>query len=334
VTRTLRAIWRLGWKASTEFAAEAFTMQALVKYHGLRDWKLRLPYHDSISANTTSMKTVATITDAKRGGVFIGGAANESANARIGAVLERLSPGSQAKSFRIDSKNIPSGRAKGIGYSSSAGAALTLLCHRLLVGGEPDMKELSRHARVFAASASRSLVGGFSRLYAGGTDETTYSERFADGRDFDLRMVIVPLPSRVRTEDAHREVLTSPFFEARVATAQKRCDEMEKAIRGGDLEKLGVLTERDTLELHSLTMTGENRLIIMTEDSIRIINRVKQMRSDGLDAYFSMQTGPSVFINTSERHEKKVLAAMTKLGYKAYLSKVGGAARIVPVPNG
>ena len=317
-----------------EFAAEAYTMQALVKYHGLQNWKLRLPYHDSISVNTTSMKTEATISDSKRGGVFVGGVVNESANARLAAVLERLAPKHSVKSFRIDSKNVPTSRAKGIGYSSSAGAALTLLCHRLFVGGEPDMEELSRRARIFAASASRSLVGGFSRLYAGRSDEETYAERFADGRDMDLRMVIVPLPSKVRTEDAHREVLTSPFFDARVATAQKRCDEMEKAIRGNDLEKLGVLAERDTLELHALTMTGESRLIIMTEDSVRIVTKVKELRSSGIDAYFSMQTGPSVFVNTSERHEKRVLGAVKKLGYKAYLSRVGGPARLVPSPNG
>lgn len=317
-----------------EFAAEATTMQALVKYHGMKNWKLRLPYHDSISVNTTCMKTEATITDARKGGVFIGGQPNESANERLKGVLERLAPRSSVSGFRIDSRNVPSGRAKGIGYSSSAGAALTLLCHRLLVGGEPDMPELSRRARLFAASASRSLVGGFSRLYAGDTDETAYAEKFADGKDMDLRMVVVPLPSRVRTEDAHREVMTSPFFEARVASAQKRCDEVEKAIRGNDLERLGILAERDTLELHSLTMTGESRLIIMTEDSIRIINKVKQLRGEGADAYFSMQTGPSVFINTSERHEKKVLSAITRLGYRAYLSKVGGPAKLVPLPKG
>jgi phosphomevalonate decarboxylase len=318
----------------TRISAEAFTMQALVKYHGLRNWRLRLPYHDSISVNTTCMKTEATITDSKKGGVFIGGIANESANSRLEGVLRKLAPGHAVAKFRIDSRNVPSGNAKGIGYSSSAGAALTLLCHRLLVGGEPDMEVLSRRARIFAASASRSLVGGFSRLYAGRNDEEAYAERFADESDMDLRMVIVPLPSKVRTEDAHREVMTSPFFDARVAAAQKRCDEMERAIRGNDLEKLGVLAERDTLELHSLTMTGESRLVIMTEDSIRIINKVKQLRGDGLDAYFSMQTGPSVFINTSESHEKKVLSAITKLGYKAYLSKVGGPARLVPSTNG
>ncbi len=304
-------------------------MQALVKYHGLKDWQLRLPYHDSISVNTTCMKTQAQISEEKEGGVFIEGKQNDSANGRLKAIVARLKPGSDVLEFRIDSKNLPSGKAKGIGYSSSAGAALTLLCHRLLVGGAPDLTSLSKIARLFAASASRSLVGGFSRLYAGKGDADTYAEKFADEKEMDLRMVIVPLPSKVRTEDAHKEVLTSPFFKARVESAQKRCDEMEKAIKRNDLEALGALAERDTLELHSLTMTGENRLIIMTEDSLRIIRKVRELRGNGVQAFFSMQTGPSVFINTSEKHEKTVMRAVEKLGYKAYLSGVGGEARIL-----
>jgi phosphomevalonate decarboxylase len=313
----------------TEYRAVAFTMQALVKYHGMKDWDLRLPYHDSISVNTTSMKTEAKITDRLGGGVFIGGKPNESANRRLKAVFSALDPAAQVEGVRIDSRNVPSARAKGIGYSSSAGAALTLLSHRMLVGGDPDLGRLSRTARLFAASASRSLVGGFSRLYAGRDDESTFAKRFADQKDFDLRMVIVPLRSAVRTEDAHREVLTSPFFGARVESAQKRCDQMEKAILGGDLEAVGVLAEKDTMELHALTMTGENRLFIMTEDSIRIIGKVRELRAGGVKAYFSMQTGPSVFVNTTPEDEKNVLRAVERMGYRAYLSGVGGEARIV-----
>ena len=304
-------------------------MQALVKYHGLKDWKLRLPYHDSISVNTTSMKTEAEITNTRKGGVFVEGWKNRSATERLGAVVSSLSPGTSPTDFRVDSRNVPQGRAKGIGYSSSAGASLTLLAHRLLVGGTPDMKDLSRKARLFAASASRSLVGGFSRLYAGDDDEGTYSEKFADSKEMDLRMVIVPLPSSIKTEDAHREVLSSPFFKARVVSAQRRCDEMEKAILGNDLEKLGVLAERDTMELHALTMTGESRLIIMTEDSIRIINRITRLREEGVKAYFSMQTGPSVFVNTSDEFEARVVSALKGMGYRAYLSRVGGKARLI-----
>ena len=311
------------------FRAEAFTMQALVKYHGLKDWKLRLPYHDSISVNTTCMKTEASITDSERGGVFIEGKQNDSANARLQGVVSRIDPSKRVTDFRIDSRNVPTGKAKGIGYSSSAGAALTLLAHRLLSEETADLPRLSRTARLFAASASRSLVGGFSRLYAGKDDESTYAERFADAKTMDLRMVVVPLPSKVRTEDAHREVLTSPFFQARVESAQRRCDEMEKAIRGNDLDAVGKLAERDTLELHSLTMTGDSGLIIMTEDSIRIIRKVRDLREDGVKAYYSMQTGPSVFINTDEKHQDKVLNAMEKLGYRSYLSGVGGEARIL-----
>lgn len=311
-----------------EYRSVAFTMQGLVKYHGLRDWKLRLPYHDSISVNTTSMKTEASITDAKKGGVFVGGKPNESANERLQAVVTKLSPGRRVTDFRIDSRNVPPGKPKGIGYSSSAGAALTMLCHRLLVGGKPDLPVLSRTARLFAASASRSMVGGFSVLYAGKDDESAYAQKFADARDMDLRMVIVPLPSGVRTEDAHREVLTSPFFKARVESAQKRCEEMQRAILGNDLDAVGRLAERDTLELHSLTMTGESGLIIMTEDSLRVIRKVRELRDNGVKAYYSMQTGPSVFINTSERDEGAVLKAVEKLGYKAYPSGVGGEATV------
>jgi phosphomevalonate decarboxylase len=316
------------------FEAEAFTMQALVKYHGMKDWKLRLPYHDSISVNTSCMKTEASITDERKGGVFQNGAVNESANDRLRAVVERLSPGTDVNEFRVDSRNLPPGKSKGIGYSSSAGAALTLLCQRLLVGSEADPRELSKVARLFAASASRSLVGGFSRLYAGKRDADTYAERFAGAKDMDLRMVIVPLSSRVRTEDAHKEVMSSPFFKARVQSAQKRCDEMEKAILGNDIDALGVLAEKDTMELHALTMTGENRMMIMSEDSLRLIGRVRQLRDEGVKAYFSMQTGPSVFINTTEKDESKVLTTISRLGYRAYLSRVGEGARLVKPRGG
>ena len=84
-----------------------------------------------------------------------------------------------------------------------------------------------------------------------------------------------------------------------------------------------------TLELHPLTMTGVGVMMIMSEDSLRIINKVKELRGSGVKAYFSMQTGPSVFINTDEKGEKTVLRAIEKLGYRAYLSGVGREASCV-----
>jgi phosphomevalonate decarboxylase len=317
----------------TPFKSTANTMQALVKYHGLKDWKLRLPYHDSISVNTTSLGSEVVVREAKEGSegdMLVEGKRNEDALRRIQNVSERLTGRSfEQLGLHLESGNFPHVDAKGLGFSSSAGAALTLaLSHATSKGGRPDYTELSRVARLFAGSASRTVVGGYSRLYAGEGYEDTYAEKFADEKDLPLRMVIVPLTSAVRTEDAHREVETSPFFKARLESASKRCEEMEKAIKGGDLRKVGELVEQDTLELHSITMTGVNRLVIMSPDTIRIITKVRELRSNSVEAYFSMQTGPSVFINTSEEDEEKVKRAISRMGYKTVTSGVGGEARI------
>jgi len=307
-------------------------MQGLVKYHGLRNWKLRIPYHDSISVNTTVLFSEVSVSPSRgKGSLLVEGMRNPDAERRIMPVLERLGGTSlEELNLRIESRNMPRLKAKGVGFSSSAGAALTLALHHSLVGGRPDYVELSRVARLFAASAARSLVGGFSRLYAGRRDREAYAERIGDERDLDLRMLIVPLHSLARTEDAHRDVESSPLFKARLDSAEKRCDEMEKAIRGGDFKRLGELTEQDSLELHSVTMTGAERMILMSPDTVRIAWKVRELRTDGLEAYFSMQTGPSIFVNTTERHEERVRRALTKLGYTPLRSTVGGPARILP----
>ncbi|MDA4114189.1 MAG: hypothetical protein OK474_09105 [Thaumarchaeota archaeon] len=311
------------------YTVVANTMQALVKYHGLKDWKLRIPYHDSISVNTTSLYSEVRVTEGvEEGWLFVEGKKNDDALRRLESVSQRLTGKRFADlGLEIDSKNMPGVEGKGLGYSSSAGAALTFAINRAVNKGTPDMKELSRISRLFAASASRTMVGGFSRLYAGQGDDDTYSEKIADEKDLPLRTVIVPLPSTVRTETAHEEVESSPFFKARIESASRRCDLVENAIRGGDLAKLGELVEQDTMELHSVTMTGKNRMIVMSGDTINVITKVRELRSNSVQAYFSMQTGPSVFINTSEEDEQKVRRAMTKIGYRTVSSSVGKEAR-------
>jgi phosphomevalonate decarboxylase len=316
----------------TPFKSTANTMQALVKYHGLKDWKLRIPYHDSISVNTTSLGSHVVVREAEKGGqgdMLVEGKRNEDALRRLQNVSNRLAGRDfEDLGLHLDSGNFPHLDAKGLGFSSSAGAALTLALFHAVGKGKPDYTELSRVARLFAGSASRTVVGGFSRLYAGKGYEDTYAEKFADERDLPLRMVIVPLTSAVRTEDAHREVESSPFFKARIESASRRCGEMEKAIKGGDLRKVGELAEQDTLELHSVTMTGENRLVIMSPDTIRIITKVRELRSNSVEAYFSMQTGPSVFINTNEEDQEKVRRAISHMGYRTVISGVGKEARV------
>lgn len=311
------------------FTVVANTMQALVKYHGMKNWKLRIPYHDSISVNTTPLYSEVKVTEGRVSKLLVEGEENDDALRRLQPVSRKLTgKGFEELKLSIDSKNMPGVDGKGLGFSSSAGAALTFAIDHAVNKSPSDPENLSRVSRLFAASASRTIVGGFSRLYAGEGDEDTYSEKFADEKDLPLRTVIVPLPSSVRTEMAHEEVESSPFFKTRIESASKRCDQVEKAIRGGDFRILGELVEQDTMELHSVTMTGKNHLVVMSPDTIRVITKVRELRSNSVEAYFSMQTGPSVFINTTEEDVDKVKKAINKMGYRVLLSSVGKGARL------
>jgi mevalonate pyrophosphate decarboxylase len=48
------------------------------------------------------------------------------------------------------------------------------------------------------------------------------------------------------------------------------------------------------------------------------------MRAEGVSAWYSMDTGPSVFVNTFSRHVKEVARRIAALGFsKVIVSKVG-----------
>ena len=74
--------------------------------------------------------------------------------------------------------------------------------------------------------------------------------------------------------------------------------------------------------------TTEAEVYEARSDTIEVITKVRELRSNSVQAYFSMQTGPSVFINTTEEDEPKVKRAMAKIGYRTVSSSVGREARL------
>lgn len=315
-----------------KFTARAYAIQGLVKYHGLKNAKLRIPFHDSISVCMKSLPTVTTV-EARAGmssdKMRIDGVVpTRGETARILAVVDRLRTlASNKTSLRIESRN-PDVDGKGLGFSASGFAALGLAASRAL-GLDLATHELSEVVRLGAGSAARSIAGGFSIWYANRKGRS-YAEQLASASSIGLRTLIAPIPSKIKTDKAHGDVLTSPFFRARLSYVGGVLQRMKRAIARGDVAEICRLAEVDTLNLHAITMTGRLGTILASPLSMRIIDEVRRLRGEeSVPVWFSLDTGPSVFVNTTPKAASKVERRIRVLADNVIWSDPGGPAEIV-----
>jgi phosphomevalonate decarboxylase len=296
--------------------AIAHPIQGLVKYHGLKDPKLRIPFHDSISVCIEALYTTTTVATAEsleEDSVEINGevAVNTDLE-RVKTVLNKLrNLTDYSGHFRVTSQNsVTSG--KGLGFSASGFAALGVAACAAL-DFSIDYLTLSELVRLGAGSSTRSLAGSFAIWYANKNGKS-YAEQIVKPDAVGLGMVIVPISSSIKTDEAHTEVLSSPLFKARLKHVPKIIKKMEQAIKSGDVSMIGKLAEEDTLNLHASTMTGKAHMVLWEPETVRIIKEVQNLRRDGVLAWYSMDTGPSVFVNTFKDCVEKVACRLSEVG--------------------
>ena len=306
--------------------AIAHPIQGLIKYHGLKMPKQRIPYHDSISVCIEALSTTTTVETSnalEENEIMINGKEpNEKDKQRIEIVLNGLKRIARFRGkFKVVSKNnLRTG--KGLGFSASGFAALGLAACEAL-GLKIGMIQLSEIVRLGAGSATRSLAGKFAIWYANRKGRS-YAERLDTPASMDFSMVIVPIQSDVKTDEAHAEVLSSPLFKARLRNIDLLLEKMKTAIRRGDTVTIGRLAEEDTLSLHAITMTGKSHMVLWEPDTVRIVKEIIRMREEGISAWYSMDTGPSVFVNTYEKDSDNVAHRLRRLGFeKVIVSGVG-----------
>lgn len=316
--------------ASAKASAKAHPIQGLVKYHGLADPVLRLPYHDSISVCTAPLETHTTVAFGSQqadavsvDGHALQGRPLERAVDVLEAVRQRAGIAMRA---RVESTNtFPTN--VGLGASASGFAALATAAARA-AGLDLTPREVSILARRGAGSATRAVTGAFSIWHRGTTDEDSYAEQIA-AEDLQMGIVVALVEAYKDTEAAHREVQDSPYFQARLAEVPRILAEMELAIRQGDVGRICELAERDTLLLHGITMTGPEEMLLWTPETLSVILGVRRMREDGVPAFFSIDTGATVYVNTFPREVERVEERIQSLGIRTLRCRVGGPARVV-----
>jgi phosphomevalonate decarboxylase len=312
--------------------AKAHPIQGLVKYHGMRDAELRLPYHDSISVCTAPSHTRTTVAfdpDADGDEYRIDGEVVTGRGAeRIEHVVDHVRDlaGFDHRA-RVESENsFPSN--VGFGSSSSGFAALAMAACEA-AGLDLSRPEISTVARRGSSSAARAVTGAFSQLYTGLNDADCRSERIETDLESELRIVTGLVPAYKETEQAHEEAADSHMFQARMAHIHGQIAEMRDALRAGEFDRTFELAEHDSLSLAATTMTGPAGWVYWQPRTIAIFNAVRELRSAGVPVYFSTDTGASVYVNTTEEHVDSVEAAVADCGVDTEVWTVGGPARVL-----
>lgn len=316
----------------TKATAIAHPIQGLIKYHGLRDEKLRLPFHDSISVCTAPLETRTTVElqpDLEADvieidGKVVSGREYERAEIILNAIRHHTKR--QERVMMRSANNFPSNI--GLGASSSGFAALTMAANAIFEAGL-TMRQMSAVARLGAGSASRSLAGSYAHWYAGVDHETSYAEAIASANQLPMAITIAVIPAFKITEDAHKEAVKSPFWACRAAYAKVILDDLRAAVIRGDFTTVGLLAEQDSLSLHATTMTGPAGMLHWQPETLMVFHEVRKMRQEGLEAYFSVDTGATVYINSRPQDREAVEARIQALGIETMASEVGGPARLV-----
>lgn len=229
--------------------------------------------------------------------------------------------------LRIESRN-PEVDGKGLGFSSSGFAALGLASSKAL-DMNIDVRHLSEIVRLGAGSAARSLVGGFSIWYANRGGKS-YAKQLASPSAVRLVTLIIPVPSKVKTERAHEDVVRSPFYKARLKYVRLMLEKMKSAIYRRDVETICMLAEVDTLNLHAVTMTGPSGMVLLRPITITVMDEVRRLREEEeTPAWFSLDTGPSVFVNTTPEALPKVRRRLAGITRELLVSSPGGAAELL-----
>lgn len=316
--------------------ARAHPIQGLVKYHGMRDDDRRLPYHDSISVCTGPAATTTTVAfddslEEDRyqvDGEAVSGRGAERIADVVSEVRERADR--ELPKVKLVSENdFPTNVGLG---SSSSGFAAAAVALAEAAGLEYSRPELSTIARVGSASAARAVTGGFSDLHAGLNDADCRSHKLDVPQEFvdDIRIVAALIPEYKETEAAHAEAEQSHMFDARLAHVHSQLATARDAIRSGDFDRTFEVAEHDSLSLAATTMTGPSGWVYWRPESIAVFDTVRDLReSADIPVYFSVDTGASVYVNTTAAHVDRVNSAVQSCDVETRIWNVGGPARVL-----
>ena len=291
-----------------KFTAVAPSNIAFIKYWGKKDEKLRLPENGSISMNLSNILTTTTVE-------FNSSLKNDEINleekTRVILQLDRVRElaNIQDKARVFTKNNFPS--SVGLSSSASGMAALTLAASTA-AGLNLSQKELSILARQGSGSACRSIPDGFVEW------ESEYAVSLFPPEYWDIIDVVAVVSVQKKetsTTEGQKSVKSSPFYQTRLSKINEKINLTKQYLKDKNFTALGELVEAEALELHAIMLTSTPSLIYWTTGTLQIMKLVKKWRTEGLECYFTINTGQNVHILCENKNAKKVEEKLKELDF-------------------
>jgi diphosphomevalonate decarboxylase len=291
---------------------------AFIKYWGKKDEELKLPTNGSISMDLSNLLTVTTVEfdpDLKEDMVMINGIKNSSEQSRVVKHLDliRKMALNTFKAKVLSMSNFPVGT--GLSSSASGFAALTIAAVNAL-GIDLDEKKLSILARIGSGSASRSIPDGFVEWKMGKDSNSSYSISILPPNYFKILDVVAIVSNKkkeVSTTDGQKLAHTSPLFKKRLLNINKKIEEIKKFIKNKDFKNFGQLVEDEAIELHKIMQTSKPPLNYLRPETIKIMELVKKWRNEGLEVYFTLNTGQDIHLIIEEKNKEKLVEKLKEI---------------------
>lgn len=288
---------------------------ALCKYWGKRNEELNLPVTSSLSLSLGALGSEVVIAPCEGSDrVELNGqviSSEASFATRLFEFLDLFRPSSGTRFNVIARNTIPT--AAGFASSASGFAALVTAINELF-GWGLEKRALSILARLGSGSASRSVYDGFVEWHAGSREDgmDSYAEPL-NARWPEIRMGLLTISAQTKKTGSRpgmkHTVETSPLYAAWPAKAAQDLAELKSAIAEQDFERLGRTAEANALAMHATMIAAWPTLLYWLPESVRMMQRIGDLREDGIPVYFTMDAGPNIKLLFLEKSEPAIRAA-------------------------
>lgn len=284
---------------------------AFMKYWGKKEAALKLPENGSISMNLSNLLTTTTVEFSETydaDSVELNGVREDVVESRAVEHLNRIRSIAQSslKARVVTNNNFPT--STGLSSSASGFAALTLAA-ATAIGLHLSEKELSILARQGSGSACRSIPSGFVEWLNGDSSDTSYAVSLAGANYWNIADVIAIVnegKKDVSTTKGMSSAASSPFFSLRLQHMPDKIARFKKTLAAKDFTMFGEMIESEALELHAIMLTSHPSLIYWLPGTIQVMRTVKKWRSEGLEVYFTVNTGQDIHLIAQEKDVEKL----------------------------